>query len=62
MKRIVLSIIKFGLVSFVVAYVSLPDLVDSKYGVLAGLAVVVLIILMAAYGLKAEKTIRGRKR
>ncbi|MDH0868215.1 hypothetical protein [Mitsuaria sp. GD03876] len=60
MNKIVFSIIKFGLLSFVAGYVGLPDLVDSKFGVFAGLAVVVLIVLMAADGLKAARKIGGR--
>jgi hypothetical protein len=60
LKKIVFLIVKFGLFLFVAAYVCLPDFVDSKYGVLAGLAVVMLIVLMAADGLKAARRVGGR--
>lgn len=61
MNRLISLIVRFVLFSIVVAYVLFPALIDSGYGYLVVLAVVLLIALMAIDGVLAAKKI-GCKR
>lgn len=62
MKRVLLAV-KIGLVAFVVAYTASPTLIDAEYSGWVGLAVVILIALMAFEGFQAAEILKkGQKR
>ena len=62
MKRTLL-VAKILLIAFVIAYVASPTLIDAKYSGWVGLAIVLLIGLMAYEGFQAAKILKnGQKR
>ena len=62
MKRVLLAV-KIGLVAVVIAYTALPTLIDSKNSGWAGLAILILIALMAVEAFQAAEILKkGQKR
>jgi hypothetical protein len=59
----VLLAVKIGLVAVVVVYAASPTLIDARHSGWAGLAILLLIALMAYEGLQAAKILKkGQKR
>ena len=61
MIRLALLAVKIALFSVVVSYVLFPGFIDSKYGYLVALVVVLLVVLMAFDGLLAMKKAKNKK-
>lgn len=61
MIGLILLVVKIVLFSVVAIYVLFPDFVDSDYGYLVVLVVVVLVFLMAFDGVAALKRVRGKR-
>jgi len=51
---------RIGLLAFVGAYCAFPDVVDSRYGGVVVLAVVILMCLMVVDGVRAAQIIRSK--
>lgn len=61
MIRWTLLVVKIALFSFVASYVLFPGFLDSRYGYLVALVVVLLVFLMTFDGVSAVKRVRGKR-